>query len=283
MKNLINENVNTIHIDASSIIGTNPVYDNFVRIGKNCVIGDNIKMGFNTKIGDNVKIGSDVFIGDNTSIEDNVEIGSGTTLENNVTVGYSRLSRKKGYFEDYNTAIGSNCIVRTGAIIYLACKIGNNSWIGNYSIIRENTVIGNETTFGSHIMCEGYSKFGDNVKVYSFCELGGNMEVEDYVFIGPGTTTANNPRPLMGTQQPTNNRWTEGNQRVADSGPILRRGVKIGIASTLLAEIEIGENSLVAAGSVVTKSFPENTVVLGVPARVHGAVPEYEQLKTEKK
>lgn len=83
----------------------------------------------------------------------------------------------------------------------------------------------------------------------------------------------------MGTANPTTYRWQEGNQRVADQGPILRRGVKIGVASTLLAEIEIGENSLIAAGSVVNKSIPKNTLALGVPAKPHSVIPEYEQLK----
>ncbi|MGV3684492.1 MAG: DapH/DapD/GlmU-related protein [Daejeonella sp.] len=268
-------------IDVTSKIGDNPQVSSYAKIGRNCIIGNDLTIGFNSKIGNNVKIGDRVFIGDNSTIEDNVTIDSDTVIENNVTIGYSRLSRKKGYFKEFNTVIGSECIIRSGSVVYHACSLGNNSWIGNYSIIRENTIIGNNTTFGSHIMCEGYSEFGNNVKVYSFCELGGNMIVEDYVFIGPGTTTANNPRPLMGTELPTNFRWSEGNQRVADMGPTLRRGVKIGIGSTLLAEIEVGKNSLIAAGSVVTKSVPENTVALGVPARHHGTVPVYEQLSDD--
>jgi acetyltransferase-like isoleucine patch superfamily enzyme len=267
-----------IEIGNDSLLGKNHKLSSFVNIGKNCIIGSDLTIGFNSKIGNNVKIGDRVFIGDNSIIENNVTIESDTIIENNVTIGYSRLSRKKGYFKEFNTTIGAECIIRSGSVVYHACLIGNNSWIGNYTIIRENTIIGNNTTFGSHIMCEGYSEFGNNVKIYSFCELGGNMIVEDYVFIGPGTTTANNPKPLMGTDLPTNFRWSEGNQRVADLGPTLRKGVKIGIGSILLAEIEVGQNSLIAAGSVVTKSVPSNTVALGVPARQHGLLPDYEQL-----
>ncbi|MCF8356949.1 MAG: hypothetical protein K9H48_21095 [Melioribacteraceae bacterium] len=252
-------------------------FDRFVKVDTGTSIGENVKIGFHTRIGKNVTIEDGVSIGDNTVIWDNVTLGKDTRIENNIEIGYANLSRKKGYFEDYPTSIGSGCIIRSGAIIYLACKIGNHSWIGNYTIIRENTIIGNNTTFGSHIMNEGYSIFGSNTKVYSFCELGGNMTVEDYVFIGPGIITANNPKPLMGTKLPTSDRWNNGIHRVADKGPTIREGAKIGISATLLAEIKIGKGAIVAAGAVVTKDIPDYTIAIGVPARAKGLVPEDER------
>lgn len=253
-------------------------FDRFVKIGIGCTVGENVKIGFNTRIGKNVILEDGVNVGNNTIINDNVVIKSNTQIENNVEIGYDKLSKKKGYYKNYNTEIGKSCIIRSGSIIYLACKIGDRSWIGNYTIIRENTIIGNDTTFGSHIMCEGYSSFGNNTKIYSFCELGGNMEVEDYVFIGPGTVTANNPKPLMGTKKPTTYRWDDGIHRVADKGPLIKRGAKIGISATLLAEIKIGKGALVAAGAVVTKDVPDYTIVKGVPAKISGLVPEVERL-----
>jgi UDP-2-acetamido-3-amino-2,3-dideoxy-glucuronate N-acetyltransferase len=276
-KNLFKETADPA-IGERSVLGQNIAFDRFVKIGKDCQIGKGVIIGFNTKIGNQITIADNVSIGDNSVISDNVTIGKGTRIENNVEIGYANLSKKKGYFKDFPTQIGENCIVRSGSVIYLACKIGENVWIGNYTILRENTTIGNNTTFGSHIMCEGYSEFGNNVKIYSFCELGGNMLVEDYVFIGPGIVTANNPRPLMGTVEPTTYRWADGNQRVADKGPTIRKGAKIGISSTLLAEIEVGKDALVAAGSVVTKDVPDYSIVKGVPAQEFGTVPEYERL-----
>lgn len=49
---------------------------------------------------------------------------------------------------------------------------------------------------------------------------------------------------------------------------ILNSNVWIGSNSTILQGVTIGENAIVAAGSVVTKDVPANTVVAGVPARV---------------
>ena len=98
------------------------------------------------------------------------------------------------------------------------------------------------------------------------------MVIEDFVFIGPGTVTANNPKPLHGALVPTDRRWNDGVHRVADNGPTIRYGAKIGIGACLLPEIEIGREALVAAGAVVTRSVPSFTIVRGVPTREVGQV-----------
>ena len=48
---------------------------------------------------------------------------------------------------------------------------------------------------------------------------------------------------------------------------VLGKNVWVGSNSTILSGVTIGDNSVVAAGAVVTKDVPENTVVGGVPAR----------------
>lgn len=66
---------------------------------------------------------------------------------------------------------------------------------------------------------------------------------------------------------------------------IIRDNVFIGANATILPNVEIGENSIIGAGSVVTKSIPPNSVVAGIPARVISTVDEYKEklqnLKTE--
>jgi acetyltransferase-like isoleucine patch superfamily enzyme len=48
---------------------------------------------------------------------------------------------------------------------------------------------------------------------------------------------------------------------------LIKRNAWIGAASTILPGVIIGENAVVAAGSVVTKDVPSNTIVAGVPAK----------------
>ena len=49
---------------------------------------------------------------------------------------------------------------------------------------------------------------------------------------------------------------------------ILKRNCRIGSHTTILPEVTIGENSIIGAHSLVTKSIPDNVVAVGVPAKV---------------
>jgi len=80
--------------------------------------------------------------------------------------------------------------------------------------------------------------------------IGETSVVEDGVAIFHGAT-------LGGT----------GTQR-GDRHPKIRRGVMVGSGATILGNIEIGENTTVAAGSMVLKDMPANATVVGIPARV---------------
>lgn len=48
---------------------------------------------------------------------------------------------------------------------------------------------------------------------------------------------------------------------------VIESNVWIGAGATILPGVTIGENSVVAAGAVVTKDVPPNTIVGGVPAK----------------
>jgi len=110
------------------------------------------------------------------------------------------------------------------------------------------------TNFGKHI------KLGKNVFINhacSFLDLGG-ITIEDNVLIGPrvNLTTENHPvDPLK--------------RKDLDLKSILiRQNVWIGAAATVLPGVTIGMNSIVAAGAVVNRDVPANTIVGGVPAKI---------------
>ena len=48
----------------------------------------------------------------------------------------------------------------------------------------------------------------------------------------------------------------------------IKRNAWIGIGSTILPGVTIGENAIVAAGAVVAKDVPDNAMVGGVPAKI---------------
>ena len=107
---------------------------------------------------------------------------------------------------------------------------------------------GKKTTFGR----DCFVNFG-----CTFLALGG-ITIEDDVFIGPQCVLATEYHP----ENP------ETRHSLLTKPIVVKRNAWLGANVTVLAGVTIGENAIVAAGSVVTKDVPDNMVVAGSPARV---------------
>ena len=126
------------------------------------------------------------------------------------------------------------------------CTVGDNTKIGTFVEIQKNATVGNSCKVSSHtFICEG-------------------VVIEDDVFIGHGVMFINDSYPRATTG--TGKLQTEADWKVERT--LVRHGASIGSGATILANVTIGENALIGAGSVVTKDVPANAVVAGNPARV---------------
>ena len=90
------------------------------------------------------------------------------------------------------------------------------------------------------------------------------MTIEDNVFVGHNVAFINDSFPRATTEE--GGLQTEADWKVERT--VVKKGASIGSGCTILANITIGENALVGAGSVVTKDVPANSIVAGNPARV---------------
>src|SRR5690349_5759697 len=103
------------------------------------------------------------------------------------------------------------------------------------------------TNFGKHI------KLGKNIFINHACtflDLGG-ITIDNDVQIGPKVNLITENHPVDPTQR-----------KNLDLKSIhIKRNVWIGAAATILPGVTVGENSIVAAGAVVTKDVPDNTIV----------------------
>ena len=104
-------------------------------------------------------------------------------------------------------------------------------------------------------------RVGDNVFVNQNCtfyDLGG-LDIADDVMIGPNVSIITAGHPLAPSKRRA---FTIGKPIV------IEKAVWIAAGATIIGGVTVGENSVVAAGSVVTRDVPPNTLVGGNPARL---------------
>ena len=134
--------------------------------------------------------------------------------------------------------------------------IGVGSRIWAFAHILPDAIIGEECNICDHVFIENDVRLGDRVTVKCGVQLWDGTLIEDDVFIGPNATFTNDLFPRS-KQYPKEFKKT-----------ILRKGCSIGANATILCGIEVGEQAMVGAGSVVTKNVPPRAVVYGNPATV---------------
>jgi acetyltransferase-like isoleucine patch superfamily enzyme len=135
-----------------------------------------------------------------------------------------------------NSSISDSTKIIEPVNIY-GCSIGDNSFIGPFVEIQSDVIIGQNCRISSH----------------SF--LCSSVILDDNIFIGHGVMFVNDLFDSLSIDT-----WIQKSTKIESN-------VRIGSNATILP-VTIGKNSIVGAGSVVTKDVPPNCVVAGNPARV---------------
>jgi acetyltransferase-like isoleucine patch superfamily enzyme len=126
------------------------------------------------------------------------------------------------------------------------CSIGDNTKIGAFVEIQKNAHVGANCKISSHtFICEG-------------------VIIEDDVFVGHNVAFINDTYPRATAERGA--LQTEADWKVEYTR--VKRGASIGSGCTILANLSIGENAIIGAGSVVTRDVPPNTIAAGNPAKV---------------
>jgi len=133
--------------------------------------------------------------------------------------------------------------------------IGDGTSIWQNSVVLPRAVIGENCNVNAHCFIENDVVIGDNVTIKCGVYLWDGITVGDDVFIGPNVTFTND-------KYPHSKQYPDEFQKT-----IIEKGVSIGAGSVILGGITIGRNSMIGAGSVVTKSIPPNQLWFGNPAR----------------
>jgi bifunctional UDP-N-acetylglucosamine pyrophosphorylase/glucosamine-1-phosphate N-acetyltransferase len=184
-----------------------------------------------------------------------------THISPEVEIGYDTVVLPGTYLHRRVT-VGNNCIIGPNTSIFGPAEIGSNTTIMHSHISR--SFIGDNCVIGPYAHLRDGNDIANGVRIGNFVELKncaiadsvsaahlsylGDSKIKANVNIGAGTITAN-----------YDSRTGEKNQT------IIRAHASTGANCVLVAPVEIGEHSLVAAGSVITEDVPASSLAIARP------------------
>lgn len=204
----------------------------------NSIIHPQASIGRNFKIGSNSIVLSNVIIGDDVEVGNNCIIGEGMTSV-------------KDFSAENQTIIGNNSVIRSSSIIYHSCKIGDSFMTGHFVTIREKSIIGSHVLIGSHSDIQGYCAIGDYARLHSNVSICHNSSIGKYVFIYPNVVFANDLTPPSEFH----------------IGPTIQDFTQIASSAVILPGTSIGQHCLIGAMSLVKGTIPDDSLVVGNPAK----------------
>ena len=174
-----------------------------------------------------LSVGKDVRIGNNVTIKGKVWLGDNVVIESNALLT--------------NVNIGANSTVKDFCSIEDS-KISSNVEVGPFARLRNGAVLDSSSKIGNFVEVKN-SKIGTNSKANHHAYLG-DAEIGKKTNIGAGTITCN-------YDGKNKNKTTIGDN------------VFVGTNSSLVAPLNIGKKSYIAAGSVITQDVPNNSLAFG--------------------
>ncbi|MEA3497421.1 MAG: DapH/DapD/GlmU-related protein [Campylobacterota bacterium] len=203
---------------------------------------------------------SDVIKGSNVILFPNTVIGRPPMAPSGATeIDYNKLNIDSVYIGD-NTIIGAN------TVIYSGVNIGKNCLIGDGVHIREDVIIGDNCIIGIGTKVGARTKIGNYTRVMDITNISSDAFLGEHVFIGPGV--------MMGNDNAMGRDKEKGGFDF--TGPYIEDWVTVGMNANLLPSIKVGKDTIVAAGSTVTKEIPNGVLVMGSPAKIKRNLKENE-------
>jgi acetyltransferase-like isoleucine patch superfamily enzyme len=215
-------------------------------------------MKFNNRniyVDSSAKLGGNVKIGDNTTIYANVIIEDDTIIANDCIIGepLNDYYRNPNY-NNPETIIGKNSLIRSHTIIYAGSKFGENFQTGHRVTIREFTSVGHHCSFGTNNDIQGDCEIGNYCRFQSFVNIGQKSKINNFVFIYPFVVLTNDPNPPSNTLVGS---FVDDYAQIA-SGAIILPGKKI------------GKHSLVSANITLNIDVPDYSLLAGNPPKIIG-------------
>ena len=202
------------------------------------------------------------FIDDSSKLGEEIYIGPNCTIGENVVIG-NNCKIYPGVQIDNDVKIGDNCIIQQGVIIYPDCEIGNDC------IIHAGVIIGADG-FGFAPKGSGYDKVAQigNVVIEDGVEIGANSCIDRATL---GHTIIRKGVKLDNLVQVAHNVEIGENTVIAAQTGIagstkLGKNCMIGGQVGIIGHLNIGDNVKIAAQSGIGSDLKDNSIVQGSPA-----------------
>lgn len=289
-------------------IGSNTLISDGVSIGEKCTVGSRCIISRYATINHNSTIGDRTKIMDLSHVAGNCTIGNDVLVSLTVGMTNDNMIGTEGYDQDRikgpiindgavvgagatllpGIVIGEKAVVGAGAVVTqdvspgdvvmgipakVIRKIPGGGIVHDYAMLESNSIgegtrvwafahilpgakIGKDCNICDQTFIENDVVIGNRVTIKSGVHIWDGIRLEDDVFIGPSVAFTNDKYPKS-KQYP---------EKYINT--VVRRGASIGANATLLPGITVGENAMVGAGAVVTEDVPNNSLVVGNPARI---------------
>jgi len=179
-----------------------------------------------------------------------------------------RIKKSKGFiFVGKRTKIRFKSKISIGKSVQIGDNVEINALskngvqIGDNVSILKNTII--ECTGVLRKLGDGLI-IGNNVGIAQNCfiQVRGQVNIGNNIIFGPGVSIYSENHKFSDLDKYINE---QGETR---QGVKIEDGVWIGSSATILDGVTLGNNSIVAAGSIVNKDVPPYTIVGGIPAKI---------------
>lgn len=190
-------------------------------------------------------------VAESAIIYPNVILGNDVVVEEYCLIGLPFEGMK-----DEQTVIGSGSVIRSGTYIYAGNQIGKNFQTGNKANIRELNQIGDNVSIGTLSVIEHHVSIHNDVRIHSQVFIPEYSTLNKNCWLGPNVVITNALYP----KHPDVKKQIKGAH--------IKENAKIGANSTILPGVSIGRDTLIGAGSIVTKDIVGGVIAFGNPAQV---------------
>ena len=178
------------------------------------------------------------YIDVDVQIEPEVQIEANVSLKGQTKIGAGSILTNGTYIVD--SVIGEQTVITNSMIE--ESTVADGVTVGPYAHVRPDSSLAKNVHVGNFVEVKG-SSIGENTKAGHLTYIG-NSEVGANVNFGAGTITVN----------------YDGQHKFKT---VIGNNVFVGSNSTIIAPVELGDNSLVGAGSTITKDVPADAIAIG--------------------